>query len=99
MNGFSRFPSPRLRASTIQLIDQFLIADEYKVRYVIFAQAFGVIYLVFSIGWYYIAPKEDRLLYSVLDWGNETLVACIYAVLCMLVLAPLFALLHFGVYR
>lgn len=84
---------------TIQLIDQLLVADEFKLRYVVFPQVFGVIYIIFNVVWYYLAPNEDRLIYSILDWSNNTLVACIYGVVCILVLAPFFALLHFGVYR
>lgn len=96
---FPPFPILPLRVSTIQLVDQFLVADEFKLRYIMFAQAFGLIYIVFSIGWYYLAPKEDRLIYVIIDWGDNTLGACIYGIVCILVLGPLFGLLHVGIYR
>lgn len=74
------------------------MADEFKLRHVIFSQAYGVFYVVFNIIWYYVGWRE-KLLYEVLDWDNKPLVACIYAGVCILVLCPLFSLLHLFVYR
>ena len=59
---------------------------------------YGVVYVVFNIIWYYVGWRE-KLLYEVLDWDNKPLVACIYGAVCILVLCPLFALLHLFVYR
>lgn len=86
-------------APNIQLVDQFLVADEYKLRNIIFGQVYGAIYIAFNVGWYYLAPREDRLIYAILDWDENPLVACIYALGCVLVLGPLFGVLHYGVYR
>ena len=80
-------------------MDQFLIADEFKLRYVIFGQVYGGLYIAFNVGWYYLAPREDRLIYVILDWDKKPLVACIYALGCVLVLGPMFGVLHYGVYR
>lgn len=87
------------RVSYIQLVDQLLVADEFKCRNIIFGQVYGVMYLAFNVGWYYLAPREDRLIYEILDWENKPLAACIYGLGCILVLGPLFGALHFGVYR
>ncbi|CBJ25727.1 conserved unknown protein [Ectocarpus siliculosus] len=81
------------------LLDQFLVADEFKLRYILFPQAFGVIYLFFNVGWYYLAPDDDRLIYIILDWEDNTLGACIYAFGAILVGAPLFGLVHLGLFR
>ncbi|CAN0496371.1 unnamed protein product, partial [Ectocarpus sp. 8 AP-2014] len=83
----------------IMLLDQFLVADEFKLRYILFPQAFGVIYLFFNLGWYYLAPDDDRLIYIILDWEDNTLGACVYAFGAILVGAPLFGLVHLGLFR
>lgn len=97
----SLFAAPVLaaRVADTQLLDQFLVADEFKVRNIIFGQVYGVIYLTFNIVWYYVAPREDRLIYAILDWENNPLMACIYGLGSILVLAPLFGVLHIRVYR
>lgn len=59
---------------------------------------YGVIYIVFNVIWCYVG-WEQKLLYEVLDWDNKPLVACIYGAVSILVLSPLFALLHLVVYR
>eukprot|EP00903_Cladosiphon_okamuranus_P012549 g11751.t1 len=82
----------------IMLIDQFLVADEFKLRHVIFSMVYGVFYVVFNLIWYHVGWRE-RLLYEVMDWGNKPLTACIYGAVCILVLCPLFALVHLFVYR
>lgn len=92
-------PSLRTTAYIIQLVDQFLVAAEFRLRYVLFGQAYGAIYLAFNVGWYYLAPKDDRLIYVIFDWQNNPLEGCIYGLGAMFVGAPLFTLLHFGVYR
>lgn len=89
----------RCAPASIQVIDQVLIADEYKMRHVVITQAYGVVYILFNIGWYYLAPEEEKLLYDIMDWENRPLVAFIYAVVCILILAPLFSFLHLHIYR
>lgn len=88
-----------MRRTFRQLVDQFLVADEFKMRYVLYAQAYGAAYLVFNILWYYLAPKDDRLIYEIIDWNNKPLVACIYGLGSLLIAAPLFTWLHYGVFR
>lgn len=59
---------------------------------------YGVFYVVFNIIWYYVGWRE-RVLYEVLDWDNKPLTACIYGAVSILVLCPLFSLVHLFVYR
>lgn len=80
------------------MIDQFLVADEFKLRHVVIAQAFGVLYVLFNLIWYY-EGWEEKVLYAVLDWENKTLVACIYSIGSVVILVPLFGLLHLFIYR
>ena len=101
LNACFKFPLPfsLWLHGSIQLVDQFLVAAEFRHRYVFFGQVYGVIYLLFNVGWYYLAPKEDRQIYVILDWENKPLVACIYGLGLLFIGAPLFAVLHCGVYR
>ncbi|CAM9875004.1 unnamed protein product, partial [Scytosiphon promiscuus] len=82
------------------LVDQFLSGNEFKLKHVIIAQAYGVIYLVFSILWFYTAPEAEKYLYEeFLDWENNRVNACITGAAAIGVLAPLAASVHFFVYR
>lgn len=76
-----------------------LIADEYKMRHVVITQVYGVVYVLFNIAWYYLAPEKEKLLYDIMDWEKQTLVACIYGFVCIVILAPLFSFLHLHIYR
>jgi len=80
------------------MVDQFLVADEFKLRHVVIAQAYGVFYVLFNVIWYYEGWK-NKLLYEVLDWDNKPLVACIYSIGSVVILIPLFALVHSFIYR
>lgn len=100
MSPFPCLCSFGARVSNIQLVDQLLVADEFKLLYIIFGQVHGAIYTAFNVGWYYLAPREDRLIYFILGWDDKPLAACIYALGRALVLGPLFGvLLYHGVYR
>lgn len=89
---------PHAARGVIQLIDQFLVADDFKLRHVVFSQAYGLVYVLFTILWYY-EGWEEKLLYKVLDWEIKPVVACIYSLGSILVLTPLFGLLHLFICR
>lgn len=81
------------------MVDQVLIADEYKMRHVIFTQIYGVAYVTFNLLWFCYAPEKDRLLYDIMDWKRKTLLASLYGIVCILILAPLFSVVHLYIYR
>ena len=83
----------------IKLIDQMLVADEYKLWHLVFTQVYGVCFVVWTIVWYVSAPQRDRLIYDVLDWQGGILAACLYSLATLAVLTPLFALLHLYLFR
>lgn len=63
-------------------------------------QVYGIIYVVFSIFWYYLAPEEDKYLYqNILDWETNRNQACIWVGVSLAVVVPLAALVHFGLCR
>lgn len=63
------------------------------------AELFGALYITFNIIFYFTAPKEDRLLYDILNWEEEPAAAVIYTVVILLVLLPMFSAIHLGVFR
>lgn len=63
------------------------------------SELFGALYITFNIIFYFTAPEEDRLLYSILDWEEEPVGAIIYTVIILGVLIPIFAVIHLGVFR
>lgn len=83
----------------MKLVDQMLVADEFKLQHLFITQVYGVCYVVWTVLWYFSAPQRDRLIYDVLDWEGKTLAACLYSLATIAVLTPLFALLHFYLYR
>lgn len=65
-----------------------------------FVQAYGVVYVVFSIFWFYLAPEEDKYLYEgILDWDQNRQQACIWVGVSLVVVVPLAALPHFALFR
>lgn len=62
-------------------------------------ELFAVVYLTFNISYYFCAPYGQKLIYSILDWERDTLLAVTYAALTLFVLIPLFDLLHYGIFR
>lgn len=58
-----------------------------------------MIYLTFNICHYYIAPDGSKLIYSILDWARDPVEAVAYSLGTLFVLIPLFAFVHYGLFR
>lgn len=82
-----------------QVVDQLLVATEYRLRQISAVELYGVIYVAFNIIFYYSSSEDDRVIYDILDWGEGTATAIAYTVGILGVLLPLFAFLHLGVFR
>ncbi|CAB1103132.1 unnamed protein product [Ectocarpus sp. CCAP 1310/34] len=82
------------------LVDQLLIADTYKLGHMIFTQIYGLVYLAFSVVWFYNGPEDEKYLYEdTLDWDENRLQACLSGGVAVGVLVPIAGLLHLGVFR
>lgn len=81
------------------MIDQFLVASEFRLRDAWKAELVGTVYIIFNITYYCLAPPGEKLIYYVLDWGRSPLVAVAYSALTLLVLVPGFTVLHYGIFR
>lgn len=65
-----------------------------------FAQIYGLLYLAFSIVWFYKGPEDEKYLYEdTLDWDENRLQACLSGGIAVGVLVPIAGLLHLGVFR
>lgn len=63
-------------------------------------QIYGVIYIVFSIFWFYMAPEEDKYLYeNILDWEMNRVQASIWAGVGIGVVVPVAAFIHYAFHR
>lgn len=62
-------------------------------------ELFALVYLTFNILYYILAPQGAKLIYSILDWGQHFDTALTYTLVTLLVLIPLFALVHFAAFR
>ena len=78
-----------LSCSHMKLVDQMLVADEYRLWHLVFTQVYGVCYVVWTVVWYFSGPQRDRLIYDVLDWQGGTLAACLYSLATIAVLTCL----------
>ncbi|CAM9518824.1 unnamed protein product [Laminaria digitata] len=83
----------------IMLVDQLLVASRFRFRDLWKAELFAMAYLIFNISYYYIEPSGSKLIYYILDWGRNPGVAVAYSLGTLLVLIPLFALVHYGLFR
>ncbi|CBJ26343.1 conserved unknown protein [Ectocarpus siliculosus] len=82
------------------LVDQLLIADTFKLGHMIFTQIYGLVYLAFSVIWFYKGPEDEKYLYEdTLDWGENRLQACLSGGVAVGVLVPIAGLLHLVVFR
>lgn len=82
-----------------QLVDQLLVASRFRFRDLWKAELFAMAYLIFNISYYYIEPYGSKLIYYILDWGRNPGLAVAYSLGTLLVLIPLFALVHYGLFR
>lgn len=85
--------------SGIMLVDQLLVASPFRIRDLWKTEAFAMIYLTFNICHYYIAPDGSKLIYSILDWARDPVEAVAYSLGTLFVLIPLFAFVHYGLFR
>lgn len=81
------------------MVDQFIIAAPYRLRDIWIVEIFGLIYVGFDIIYFYSAPRGDKIIYVILDWGRNTTEALLYCFGTILVLIPLFTLVHYGLFR
>ena len=82
-----------------QMVDQFFVASEFRLRDAWKAETVGTLYVIFNITYYCLAPPGEKLIYDILDWGRRPWKAVGYAALTLFVLIPLFTALHYGIYR
>lgn len=86
-------------AETRQILDQFLVASEFKMKYAWLALYFFVVYLFFNLAYYYEAAEVDRVTFEVFDWEEDPDRACLWLFLILAFLIPLFSGAHYFVYR
>ncbi len=61
--------------------------------------AFSVTYVVFNAIWFLTAPEEDRVIYSVMDWGESVPNSLLTSAIIIFVLVPVGGLIHYFVFR
>lgn len=83
----------------LQIVDQMLIATPVRLVNLWTTEVFAVVYVCFNIAWFFFGPAEERVIYPILDWGNNPVEAIIVVLVACFVLEPLCALLHYGVFR
>lgn len=83
----------------VQIVDQVLVATRYPLSALWFAEIFGVAYLLFDILWDVFTPGSKGVIYAILDWDNAPVLAVLYAAVALVILVPLFVLLHHGLFR
>lgn len=61
--------------------------------------SYGVAYIIFNVVWFLNSPENSRVIYNILDWGDDLGAAIIAAALILFALVPIFGLVHYGVFR
>lgn len=61
---------------------------------------YSVAYIAFNIAFFFLeTDEEERVIYGILDWGENAGKAALIALGIIVVLVPVFGLLHYGVFR
>lgn len=81
------------------MIDQFLIASEFQIKFAWTCLYFFVVYIFYNVIYYYENNDEDRLSFEVFDWDPEPGKACLWVFLILAFFIPGFAAFHFFIYR
>lgn len=84
---------------TYQVVDMFLIASEYKIKYAWLGVYYFVVYIFFNVGYYYNTDGDDRLTYDVFDWDAHPGKGCLWVFLILAFFVPGFSSFHYFVYR
>ncbi|CAM9418032.1 unnamed protein product [Discosporangium mesarthrocarpum] len=88
-------------AAIFMIIDNLLVAMEYRLEYVWPASLFIIMYTGFNIAWYYITPRKNgnHIIYDQVQWDEEPVRASEIVIGIFFVLVPIFHVFHFIVYR
>lgn len=82
-----------------QAIDQLLVATKFERKQMVASFAFSVTYVAFNIVWFLTAPKDERVIYSVMDWSDSIGNSALTALIIIFVLVPLAGVIHYCVFR
>ena len=81
------------------MVDQFLIASEFKIGFAWMGLYFFVIYIFYNVIYYYEHNEEDRVSFEVFDWDPEPGKACLWVFLILAFFVPGFTAFHVFIYR
>eukprot|EP00752_Nemacystus_decipiens_P006378 g5750.t1 len=83
----------------LMIVDQFLIASEFKIGFAWMGLYFFVIYIFYNVIYYYEHNEEDRVSFEVFDWDPEPGKACLWVFLILAFFVPGFTAFHVFIYR
>lgn len=75
------------------------VATEYNFKQLWASEIYGLIYVAFNVSFFYLGPEDEKVIYDILDWGEDPGTAATFAIVILLVLVPLFGFVHYGVFR
>lgn len=81
------------------MVDQFLIASEFKIGFAWMGLYFFIVYIFYNVIYYYEHNEEDRVSFEVFDWDPEPGKACLWVFLILTFFVPGFTAFHVFVYR
>ncbi|CAM9688725.1 unnamed protein product [Pylaiella littoralis] len=81
------------------VIDQLLVATKFERRQMWASFLFSWAYILFNVIWFLEAPKDERVIYDLLDWGDNIGNAALFALVIIFVLVPIAGVMHYMVFR
>lgn len=82
-----------------QAIDQLLVATKFERKQMVASFVFSATYVAFNIVWFLTAPKDERVIYSVMDWGDSIGNSVATSLIIVFVLVPIAGVIHYCVFR
>lgn len=77
-----------------QVLDQFLIATDYKCRAFWLTEYYAIVYLLFNLVWYYKKSRSERVLYELMDWEIDPGRATLFTFIILCGLIPAASVFH-----
>lgn len=89
---------PHTTVSVLKVVDVILVATEYKFKHLLASEVYGLLYVAFNVSFFCLAPQDQRVLYSILDWGKNAGAAAGTSIFLMVVFVPVSSLLFYAIF-
>ncbi|CAM9172394.1 unnamed protein product [Hapterophycus canaliculatus] len=85
--------------AVVMAIDQLLVATKFERKQMLATIFFSATYIAFNIIWFLTAPKDERVIYDLMDWGDSVGNSAAFSAVILFILAPIAGVIHYCLFR